>query len=67
MTKQPVREQGGATRGGGVDMPADKRRCHDKRHKEEMEVTNAIATTGEDAAGIGTVVAGWEDEENQTG
>jgi hypothetical protein len=48
-------------------MPADKRRCHDKRHKEEMEVTNAIATTGEDAAGIGTVVAGWEDEENQTG
>ncbi len=31
-----------------------------------MEVTDAMMTTEEDAAGMGTVVAGWEDEDNET-
>jgi hypothetical protein len=67
VTQQPAREQGGAARGGGVDMPANERRCHNKRHEEEMEVADAMATTEEDAAGIGMVVAGWEDEDDETG
>ncbi len=67
MTQQPAREQGGATRGGGMEMPANKRWCHIKRHEEEMEVADTMATTEEDAAGIGTVVAGWEDESNENG
>jgi hypothetical protein len=56
MTQQPAREQGGATRGGSVDMPANERRCRNKRHEEEMEVADAMATMEEDAAGIGRVV-----------
>ncbi len=64
MTQQPAREQGGAIRGDGVDMPANERRCRDERHKEEMEVADEMATTEEDAAGIGTVAAGWEDEDS---
>ncbi len=48
-----------------VDTPANKRRCHNKRHGEEEEVTDAMAMTEEDAAGIGTVAAGWEDEDNE--
>ncbi len=41
-----------------MDRPANKRQCHDKRYEEEMEIAYAIVTTEEDAAGIGTVVAG---------
>jgi hypothetical protein len=41
-----------------VDKPANKRRCRDERHEEEMEVTDAMATTEEDAAGIRMVAAG---------
>ncbi len=32
-----------------------------------MEVADAMVTTEEDAAGVGKVVAGWEDEDNETG
>ncbi len=67
MKQQPAREQGGATRSGGLDMPANKRWCRGKRHEEEMEVANAMATMEEDAVGIRTLVAGWEDEDNETG
>ncbi len=49
-----------------MDTPANKRRCQDKRHEEEMEVADAMVTTEEDAAGIGTVATGWEDEDNET-
>jgi hypothetical protein len=35
--------------------------------EEEMEVTDAMATTEKDAAGVGTVAAGWEDEDDETG
>jgi hypothetical protein len=49
-----------------MDMPENKRRCHGKRHEEEMEVAEAMATMEEDVAGIGTVVARWEDKDNET-
>ncbi len=42
-------------------MPANKRRVHNKRHEEEIEVTDAMATMEEDAADVGMVAAGWED------
>ncbi len=32
-----------------------------------MEVPHAMATMEEDATGIGTAAAGWEDEDNETG
>jgi hypothetical protein len=32
-----------------------------------MEVADAMVTTEDDAAGVGTVAAGWEDEDNETG
>jgi hypothetical protein len=67
VTQQPAREQGGATRGCGLDMPANKRRCRGERHEEEMEVANAMATMEEDAVGVRTVAAWWEDEDNETG
>jgi hypothetical protein len=67
MTQQLAREQGGMTRGGGMDMPADKRQCHKKGHEEEMEVANTMATIEEDAVGIGSVTARWEDKDNDTG
>ncbi len=67
MTQQPAREQRGVTGGGGVDLPANKRWCHNKRHEEEMEVADAMATMEEDALGIGMVAARWEDEDNETG
>ncbi len=67
MTQQPARDQGGTTGGGGMDTPANKREGCNERHEEEMEVPNAMATTEEDAVGIGTVPAGWEDEDNATG
>jgi hypothetical protein len=41
-------------------MVANKRQCPNKRHGEEVEVSDTIATTEEDAAGIGTVVAASE-------
>ncbi len=47
-------------------MPANKRWCRNERHEEEMEVTDARATTEEDAVGIGTVAAEWKDEDNET-
>ncbi len=33
---------------------------------KNMEVTDAMATMEEDAVGIGTVVARWKDEDNET-
>jgi hypothetical protein len=50
-----------------VDMIANKRRCCNKRHGEEEEVADTMAMTKEDTAGIGTVVVGWEDEDNENG
>jgi hypothetical protein len=50
-----------------MDMPANKRKCHDRWHEEEMEVADAMATTEEDTAGIGIAAAGWEDEDNKIG
>ncbi len=50
-----------------MDMPANKRQCRNKRHEEEMEVADEMATMEEDAAGVGTVAAGWEDEGDETG
>jgi hypothetical protein len=50
-----------------VDTPANKRRCRNERHGEEEEVADAMAMTEEDAAGIETVAAGWEDGDNETG
>ncbi len=41
-----------------VDMPANKRRCHNKRHGEEEEVADAMAMTEEDTAGVEMVAAG---------
>jgi hypothetical protein len=67
VTQQPAKEQGGATRGGGMDMPANKRWCHNKRHEVEMKVADTMAKTEEDAASIGTVKAEWEDEDDETG
>ena len=32
-----------------------------------MEVADTMVTTENDAAGVGTVAAGWEDESNETG
>ncbi len=59
---------GGIVAGGReVDTPANKRRCRNKRLWEEEEVADAMATTEEDAAGVGTVASGWEDEDNETG
>jgi hypothetical protein len=37
------------------------------RHGEEEKNTGAMATTEEDAADVGTVVAGWEDENKDPG
>ncbi len=50
-----------------MDTPANKRQCRNERHEEEMKVADAMATTEEDAAGIRTVVAEWDDEDNETG
>ncbi len=36
-----------------MDTPANKRLCRNKSHGEEEEVADAMATKGEDAAGIG--------------
>ncbi len=49
-----------------MDMPANKRRFRNERHEEEMEISDAMTTTEEDAAGVGMVVAGWEDEDDET-
>jgi hypothetical protein len=32
-----------------------------------MEVVDAMVTMKEDAASIGTMASGWEDEDNETG
>ncbi len=34
-------------------------------HEEEMEVADAMATMEEDAADVGLVAAGWEDEDEE--
>jgi hypothetical protein len=49
-----------------VDTHANERWCCNKRPEEE-DIADAMATTEEDAAGVGTVAAGWEDENNETG
>jgi hypothetical protein len=65
---QRRRRTGGVVAGGcEVDTPANKRRCRNKRHGEEEEVSDAMATTEDDALGLETVAAGWEDEDNETG
>jgi hypothetical protein len=46
-----------------VDTPANKRWCCHKRHGEEENIADPMATTEEDAAGIGMVAAGWDDED----
>jgi hypothetical protein len=62
------RRTGGAVAGGReVDTPANDRRCRNKRHGEEEEVPDAMAMTEKDTVGVGTVAAGWEDEDNETG
>jgi hypothetical protein len=48
-------------------MPANKRRCRNKRHEEDMEVADAMSTTEEDATEVETMAAGWVDEDNETG
>jgi hypothetical protein len=59
--------RGGIVAGGcEVDRPANKRLCHKERHAEEEEVGDPMATTGEDAAGMGMVAAGWDDDDNET-
>ncbi len=50
-----------------MDTPANERRCRNERREKEIEVADAMATTEEDAAGVGTVAAGWEDEDYETG
>jgi hypothetical protein len=50
-----------------VDTPANKRQCSNKRHGEEEDIADAMAMTEEDAAGVGTVTSGWENEDNKTG
>jgi hypothetical protein len=50
-----------------MDMPANEKQCLNKRHEEEMEVADAMVIMKEDAAGVRTVAAGWEDEDNETG
>ncbi len=49
-----------------MDTPANERRCRNERHGEEAEVADAMATTEEDAEGVGTMPAGWEDEDDET-
>ncbi len=50
-----------------VDTPANQRWCRNKRREEENKVVDAREKTEEDAAGVGMVAAGWEDEDNKTG
>ncbi len=47
------------------DTPANKRRCRNERHGEKEEVADAMAMMEKDAAGVGMVAAGWEDEDNE--
>ncbi len=51
---------GGIVTGRQVDMPANERRCRNKRHGEEEEVADTMTMMEEDAADIGSVVSGWE-------
>jgi hypothetical protein len=51
--------------GHEVGTPANKRRCHNKRHGEDDKIAKAMATMEEDAAGVGTVAAGWVNEDNK--
>jgi hypothetical protein len=48
-----------------VDTPAHERWCCNERHGEEEEVADAMGAIKEDAAGIVTVAAEWEDENNE--
>jgi hypothetical protein len=50
-----------------LDTHANKRPCYNKRHGEEEDISDTMAMTEEDAAGVGTVAAGWKDENNETG
>ncbi len=59
---------GGIVSGGHeVDTPANQRWCRNKRHGEKEEVIDAMAMMEKDAAGVGTVAAGWEDKDDKTG
>ncbi len=50
-----------------MNTSANERHFHNKSHEEAMEVADAMATTEEDAAGVGTVAAGWKDEDDESG
>ncbi len=49
-----------------MDTPANERRCRNRRHGEEEEVTDAMALMEEDVVNVGMVMAGCEDEDNET-
>ncbi len=53
--------------GHEMDTPANERWCCNKRHGEDGEVIKTMVTTTEDTAGIGTVAAAWENEDDKTG
>ncbi len=48
-----------------MDTPANERQCCNERHEEEMEVADTMVTTEEEAASVGTMAAGWEDEDDE--
>jgi hypothetical protein len=49
-----------------VGTPANERQCHNKRCGEEEEVADAMTMMKDNAAGVGTGAAGWEDEDDET-
>jgi hypothetical protein len=53
--------------GHEVNTPAKEKQCRNKRHGEEEEVADAMAMAEEDAAGIGRVAAGLDNEDDETG
>jgi hypothetical protein len=58
---QRCQRTGGVVAGGHeVDTPANERWCHSKRHGEEEEVVDAMATMEDDAAVPATVTTGWD-------
>ncbi len=59
IKRERRRRRGGVVAGRReVDTPANERRCRNKRHGEEEEVTDAMAIMEEDAVGIRMMAAG---------
>ncbi len=50
-----------------MNTSENERRFRNKSHEEAMEVAGTMATMEEDAASVGMVVAGWEDEDDENG